>query len=153
MNDISKMPRIAAPISDSEADALDAGVLAFVGDAVQTLAVRTRLALSMGTKSGEMHRAQIREVSAEAQAKAFRNIEKLLSEEETRVYKRSRNTPHLFVQAHRRIRLYRGYYDYIVATGLEGLIGYLYLTGKNERLTELINAAYFSANGEEGHRD
>lgn len=66
MNDISKMPRIAAPISDSEADALDAGVLAFVGDAVQTLAVRTRLALSMGTKSGEMHRAQIREVSAEA---------------------------------------------------------------------------------------
>lgn len=109
MNDISKMPRIAAPISDSEADALDAGVLAFVGDAVQTLAVRTRLALSMGTKSGEMHRAQIREVSAEAQAKAFRNIEKLLSEEEMRVYKRSRNTPHLFVQAHRRIRLYRGY--------------------------------------------
>lgn len=146
MNDISKMPRIAAPISDSEADALDAGVLAFVGDAVQTLAVRTRLALSMGTKSGEMHRAQIREVSAEAQAKAFRNIEKLLSEEETRVYKRSRNT-HTFSSRHIDV------YDYIVATGLEGLMGYLYLTGKNERLTELINAAYFSANGEEGHRD
>ena len=146
MNDISKMPRIAAPISDSEADALDAGVLAFVGDAVQTLAVRTRLALSMGTKSGEMHRAQIREVSAEAQAKAFRNIEKLLSEEETRVYKRSRNT-HTISSRHIDV------YDYIVATGLEGLIGYLYLTGKNERLTELINAAYFSANGEEGHRD
>ena len=146
MNDISKMPRIAAPISDSEADALDAGVLAFVGDAVQTLAVRTRLALSMGTKSGEMHRAQIREVSAEAQAKAFRNIEKLLSEEETRVYKRSRNT-HTFSSRH------IDAYDYMVATGLEGLIGYLYLTGKNERLTELINAAYFSANGEERHRD
>lgn len=146
MNDISKMPRIATPISDSEADALDAGVLAFVGDAVQTLAVRTRLALSMGTKSGEMHRAQIREVSAEAQAKAFRNIEKLLSEEETRVYKRSRNT-HTFSSRHIDV------YDYIVVTGLEGLMGYLYLTGKNERLTELINAAYFSANGEEGHRN
>lgn len=137
---------MTVPIADSEADALDAGVLAFVGDAVQTLMVRTRLALSMGTKSGEMHRAQIREVSAEAQAKAFRNIEKLLSEEETRVYKRSRNT-HTFSSRHIDV------YDYIVATGLEGLIGYLYLTGKNERLAELINAAYFSENVEKPHKD
>lgn len=137
---------MTVPIADSEADALDAGVLAFVGDAVQTLMVRTRLALSMGTKSGEMHRAQIREVSAEAQAKAFRNIEKMLSEEETRVYKRSRNT-HTFSSRHIDV------YDYIVATGLEGLIGYLYLTGKNERLAELINAAYFSENVEKPHKD
>lgn len=137
---------MTVPIADSEADALDAGVLAFVGDAVQTLMVRTRLALSMGTKSGEMHRAQIREVSAEAQAKAFRNIEKMLSEEETRVYKRSRNT-HTFSSRHIDV------YDYIVATGLEGLIGYLYLSGKNERLAELINAAYFSENVEKPHKD
>lgn len=137
---------MTVPIADSEADALDAGVLAFVGDAVQTLMVRTRLALSMGTKSGEMHRAQIREVSAEAQAKAFRNIEKMLSEEETRVYKRSRNT-HTFSSRHIDV------YDYIVATGLEGLIGYLYLTGKNERLAELINAAYFSENVEKPQKD
>lgn len=137
---------MTVPIADSEADALDAGVLAFVGDAVQTLMVRTRLALSMGTKSGEMHRAQIREVSAEAQAKAFRNIEKMLSEEETRVYKRSRNT-HTFSSRHIDV------YDYIVATGLEGLIGYLYLSGKNERLAELINAAYFSENVEKPQKD
>lgn len=146
MNDISQMPVMSMPISDFEAESLDAGVLAFVGDAVQTLMVRTRLALNMGTKSGEMHRAQIREVSAEAQAKAFKNIEKLLSVEETRIYKRSRNT-HTFSSRHIDVN------DYIVATGLEGLIGYLYLTGKTERLTELMNAAYFSANGDLTGRD
>ena len=129
------MPRLKKPLTPKEAEAMDAGVLAFVGDAVQTLFVRTKLAVTMGTKSGAMHRAQIREVSAGAQAKAFRHIEPMLTEEETRIYKRSRNT-HTF--SSRRIDVN----EYIVATGLEGLIGYLYLAGKTERLEELLDAAY-----------
>lgn len=130
------MPQFTTPYSREEARRIDAGVLAFVGDAVQTLYVRTRLAAALDVKSGALHRLAAHEVNATAQASALKRIESLLTEEELSVYKRSRNTHKETVAKHADV------VDYKIASGFEGLIGYLYLTGDARRLSELIHFAY-----------
>ena len=130
------MPQFTTPYSREEARHIDAGVLAFVGDAVQTLYVRTRLAAALDVKSGALHRLAAHEVNATAQASALKRIESLLTEEELSVYKRSRNTHKETVAKHADV------VDYKIASGFEGLIGYLYLTGDVRRLSELIHVAY-----------
>ncbi len=130
------MPQFTTPYSREEARRIDAGVLAFVGDAVQTLYVRTRLAAALDVKSGALHRLAAHEVNATAQASALKRIESLLTEEELSVYKRSRNTHKETVAKHADV------VDYKIASGFEGLIGYLYLTGDVRRLSELIHVAY-----------
>ena len=132
------MPQFTTPYSREEARRIDAGVLAFVGDAVQTLYVRTRLAAALDVKSGALHRYAAREVNATAQASALKRIEGLLTEEELTVYKRSRNAHKETVAKHADV------VDYKIASGFEGLIGYLYLIGDAQRLSELIQIAYDS---------
>ncbi len=132
------MPAFTEPYSREEARRFDAGVLAFVGDAVQTLYVRSRLASSVNVKSGALHVLAAHEVNATAQAAALKRIESVLTEEELAVYKRSRNTRKETVAKHADV------VDYKVASGFEGLIGYLYLTGDTARLNELIHIAYES---------
>lgn len=110
---------------------LSPSVLAFVGDAVYGLYVRTALA-EVNRPSGELHRLSVEFVRAGAQAEAFRVIEPLLSEEELAVFKRGRNfhtstTPKNATNG-----------DYHTATGLETLFGWLYLCGKNDRAEELF---------------
>lgn len=130
------MPQFTTPYSREEARRIDAGVLAFVGDAVQTLYVRARLAAELDVKSGALHRLAAHEVNATAQASALKRIESILTEEELSVYKRSRNTRKETVAKHADV------VDYKIASGFEGLIGYLYLTGDVRRLSELMHVAY-----------
>ena len=111
---------------------LSPSVLAFVGDAVYGLYVRTALA-SVNRPSGELHSMSVRFVNATAQAKAFTLIEGMLTEEETWIFKRGRNfhtstTPKNSSSG-----------EYHAATGLETLFGYLYLSGKTDRAQELFN--------------
>ena len=141
------MPQFTTPYSREEARRIDAGVLAFVGDAVQTLYVRTRLAAALDVKSGALHRLAAHEVNATAQASALKRIESLLTEEELSVYKRSRNTHKETVAKHADV------VDYKIASGFEGLIGYLYLTGRYERLTELVTVGLKSMEQKEAEED
>ena len=69
---------------------LSPSVLAFVGDGVYGLCVRTKLAL-VNRPSGELHKLSVEYVKATAQAKAFCVIEPILTEEEISVFKRGRN--------------------------------------------------------------
>lgn len=119
-----------------DCNAMSATTLAFVGDAVQTLFVRTRLSLTHGEKSGYLHRLAAAEVSATAQAAAFRRIEPILTEAEEAVFRRCRNAKTNTVAKHASIG------DYRIATGFEGLIGWLYLQDGHARLNELLACAY-----------
>lgn len=111
---------------------LSPSVLAFVGDAVYGLMVRTALA-EVNRPSGELHKLSVRLVNATAQAEAFKVIEPNLSEKEISVFKRGRN----FKTGNTPKNSSGG--DYHTATGLETLFGFLYLSGDNERLQTLFN--------------
>lgn len=109
---------------------LSPSVLAFVGDAVYGLFVRTYLA-KINRPSSKLHEESVKWVKASAQAEAFKVIEPYLTEEELTVFKRGRN-------AHVKSPKSATNKDYHSATGLETLFGFLYLSGKKERLTELF---------------
>lgn len=113
--------------------------LAFVGDAVQSLMVRARL-MEKNLKVREMHIRATQAVNAVSQARAMERILPLLTPEEEDIVRRGRNArPH-----HGAPKSASGE-QYARATGLETLLGYLYLTGQRERLAAL--APYFQ--GEE----
>lgn len=107
-------------------------VLAFVGDSVQQLMVRTKLACNTTAKAGELHKLQAEQIKAPAQAKYMDEIMPLLTEDEMAVFKRARNSHMNTIAKHSSVA------DYKKASGFEAVIGYLYLLGKNERLEQLF---------------
>ncbi|MBR2448443.1 MAG: ribonuclease III [Clostridia bacterium] len=111
---------------------LSPSVLAFVGDAVYGLYVRTYLA-EVNRPSGELHKLSVKLVNATAQAEAYKLIETVLSEKEVSVFKRGRN----FRTGNTPKNSTGG--EYHTATGLETLFGFLYLSGQNDRAKELFN--------------
>ena len=108
-------------------------VLAFVGDSVQQLMVRTKLSCTSTAKAGELHKLQTAQIKASAQAKYIDDIMSAESEDEIAVYKRARNTHMNTMAKHASVA------DYKKASGFEAVIGYLYLLGENERLEELFD--------------
>lgn len=113
--------------------------LAFMGDAVYGLLVREKLC-GVNRPSGELHSMSVKYVSATAQDEAFSVICELLSEDETAVFKRGRNFHTSNTPKSSSAKQYH------TATGLETLFGYLYLTGKNERLRELFDVIWNNKN-------
>ncbi len=111
---------------------LSPSVLAFVGDAVYGLYVRTYLA-EINRPSGELHKLSVKLVNATAQAQAFKLIQESLTEKELSVFKRGRN----FRTGNTPKNSTGG--EYHTATGLETLFGFLYLSNQNERAKELFN--------------
>lgn len=110
-------------------------VLAYIGDAVYDLFVRTLLVECSDATAHGMHMQAAGRVCAAAQAEAFRRIEPHLGEEELAVYKRGRNAHMGTVPKNARIA------DYRTATGLEALMGYLYLSGQDARMNQLMRLA------------
>jgi len=111
---------------------LSPSVLAFVGDAVYGLYVRTYLA-EVNRRSGELHKLSVKMVNASAQAQGFGFIEPHLTEKEISVFKRGRN----FHTGNTPKNSTGG--EYHTATGLETLFGFLYLSHQNERAKELFD--------------
>ena len=105
--------------------------LAFVGDSVFDLYVREYVRAS-GLNTHMLHRETVKFVSAHAQAEAFIAIEAQLTPQEEYIYRRGRNTKPTTVPKNAGVK------DYRSATGLETLVGYLFLTGQLERLDELM---------------
>lgn len=114
--------------------------LAFVGDSVYELFVRCKI-LSGGCRpAGELHKIAVGYVKAKAQSTAMHALKSSLSEEELGAYKRGRNTNIHTVPKNADMN------DYRQATGLECLVGYLFVTGQNERLDEILEFAYSAIN-------
>lgn len=107
-------------------------VLAFVGDAVYTLYVRQSLALSGGYKTGELNRRASEVISAHGQSGTLERVLPLFTEEEADVYRRGRNAKKLTRSKNATVA------EYTRSTGLEAVIGFLYLTGRTERIRDLF---------------
>lgn len=117
----------------TEARLIGALELAYIGDTVYDLIVRTRMIHSGSVK--DIHRAAVAQVNATSQAAAARLILPMLTEEENDVYRRGRNA-----HAHHSAPKAASVSDYASATGLESLLGYLYLTGDFPRINQLFGA-------------
>ena len=110
--------------------------LAYIGDCIYDLVIRTVLITHEGGKNGSLHNKAIKIVNAKAQADLFDAIEADLTEEETKVYHRGRNAKNSSSAKNASIVAYRK------ATGLEALIGYLYLDGRYDRIVELMKLGF-----------
>jgi len=112
--------------------------LAFLGDSVYEMFVRTKILASGNRPANELHKIAVGYVKAKAQSNAAHKILDMLTEEELTIYKRGRNTNIHTVPKNADMA------DYRHATALETLIGYLYLKGESERLITILNAAFDS---------
>ena len=106
--------------------------LAFVGDAVYSLLIRTRLLCEKERTVNHLHKHAADEVKAEAQKELMTAMLPKLTEEEMTVFKRGRNANSHSVAKHASVT------DYRIATGFEALIGFLYLEGRTDRIMELV---------------
>ncbi len=107
-------------------------VLAYIGDAVHSLYSREKYALSTTYKPNKLHVLVSNEVKAKAQAEKIEALMDKLTEEEKEIFMRARNT-HVNTIAK---NASKG--EYLEATGFEAVIGYLYLTGQQQRLEEIL---------------
>ena len=107
-------------------------VLAYIGDAVYELLIRTKVINHGSMQVNKMHKKSASLVKAETQANIVKAIQDDLTEEELAVYKRGRNAKSATTAKHATM------IDYRMATGFEALIGYLYLQAQDDSLLELI---------------
>lgn len=106
--------------------------LAFVGDAVFELIVRSKVISKYNVNIGELNKIKIANVCCEAQSNLFEKINHMLTAEELEIYKRGRN-------AHvGKIPKKVSPAAYHKATGVEVLFGFLYLSGNFTRLEEIV---------------
>ncbi len=115
--------------------ALSPVVLAYIGDAVYELFVRTRVALAGPHRIKDLHLSTIGYVNAQSQARIVKAILPTLSVSEQDLVRRGRNAKSTAPKNANPA-------DYNLSTGFEALIGYLYLKGDEERLFQLVNQAY-----------
>lgn len=110
--------------------------LAFIGDAVMTLWVRELLVKRGYQKPNDLQKMTSHYVSAKAQANYLSQLleQDFFSEEEIEIIKRGRNAQTKTIAKNADVITYR------MATGLEAIIGYFYLTEKVERIGKLWDA-------------
>ncbi len=124
---------------DVSPDSFSPLVLAYIGDSVYDLYVRTKLIENQNAKVRALHTRATQMVNAVAQCETVHAIMDKLSEEEITVYKRGRNANALHAPKKSEILEYRH------ATGLETLIGYLYIKKDTARLNEILALCYEEA--------
>ena len=106
--------------------------LAYIGDAIYDLIVRTVVVERANRPANDLHRITVRYVSAGAQSKIAEALMDSFTEEELAVYRRGRNSkPHTTAKN-------ASAKDYLQATGFEAVLGYLYLADNMPRVLELI---------------
>ena len=119
-------------IERKEATEFSPLVLAYIGDAVYELIIRSVL-VSMGNRPvNKLNKDATSLVKASAQSEIIKLISDNLSDKEYTVFKRGRNSsPHTMAKN-------ASMTDYKYATGFEALIGFLYLDNRCDRALELI---------------
>lgn len=106
--------------------------LAYIGDGVYDLIIRTILVKQGNCPVNQLHRRASSLVKAAAQSSIIQKIEGNLTEEEHSVYKRGRNAHSATMAKNASMS------DYRRATGFEALMGYLYLKEDYARMIELV---------------
>lgn len=111
---------------------MNAGKLAFLGDAVYELMVRERIISKYSGKLGVLNNIKMKKVCCKAQDELLSKIEDILTQTELSIYKRGRNLKRIRKPKNASVNTYKR------ATGLEALFGYLYLTKNINRLYEFL---------------
>ncbi|MEG0847758.1 MAG: ribonuclease III domain-containing protein [Niameybacter sp.] len=135
---INEVLNCAINMNTHKANTYSPLALAYIGDGVYELFVRTYVLSKGNMPVNKMHRASRELVRAGAQAKLYHLVEEQLTEEELQVLKRGRNAKSISAPKNADVTEYRH------ATGLEALIGYLYLEGKIDRIQEIIQLGFES---------
>ena len=120
---------------DVDAASVHPLVLAYVGDAYFHLYVRMRLLSYEQAQVQALHAFSAQIVSALWQARAYRGISEMFTEEEQTIYRRARNTKSHAPRS-------ASVADYHTSTGFEALLGSLYIRGERARLEEIAEAAF-----------
>ena len=120
-------------LKDTDAGQYSPLVLAYLGDAAYEILIRTIVVSDM--QVNKLHKKSSALVKAAAQAEFLMAIEDDLTEEEHAVYKRGRNAKSFSMAKNATMK------DYRMATGFEALMGYLYLSGRTERMVDLVALA------------
>jgi len=123
------------PTKDMDIRAYSPLVLAFIGDSVYELIIRTLEVEWMNCPVNSLHKKKVTYFKAEAQAKMVDGIMDMLSEEEKSVYRRGKNAKTNTASKGGTLA------EYHRATGFEALIGYLYLKNDTNRLMEVVKAS------------
>lgn len=110
-------------------------VLAYLGDAVYELYVRKYLVSCGYTKVDMLHRLAVRFVNAVTQAQVLHALAGILSEDEAAVVRRGRNSKSGSSPKNISVT------DYRHGTAFEALIGYLHLSGREDRINEIFGIA------------
>ena len=116
-------------MKDTEAKSYSPLVLAYIGDGIYDLVIRTVVVNRGNTQANKLHR---KTSSLVAQAAMVDELLELLTEEEKSVFKRGRNAKSATMAKNATMA------DYRKATGFEALMGYLYLSNQMERMVYLI---------------
>lgn len=130
---MSEYIRKAWDLPDTDIKSYSGLTLAYIGDAIYDLIIRTYVVEHGNAPVNKLHKKVVKLVQASAQARLYHAIESMLTEEEESIYKRGRNAKSYTSAKNADIVEYR------TATGLEALFGHLYLTGQTARLLELIH--------------
>ncbi|MHA6534154.1 Mini-ribonuclease 3 [Paenibacillus sp. BAC0078] len=110
-------------------------VLAYAGDAIYEVAVRQYLISLPNLRPNHLHRAATGLVSAKAQSTILAYLEPMLTDEEKEVARQGRNAKSGTIPKNADVLEYRH------ATGFECLIGYLYYTGQQARIQEIVHSS------------
>ncbi|ACL77610.1 Mini-ribonuclease 3 [Ruminiclostridium cellulolyticum] len=110
-------------------------VLAYIGDAVYEMYIRTMLVVKNKSNVNMLHKMSVKYVKAKSQADILHRVNDRLTEDEHDIVRRGRNAKSATVPKHADVT------DYRYSTGFEALIGYLYLTNSYERLMEILRLA------------
>ena len=119
-------------VSKEKAKLTNPQVLAFIGDSVYALYMKTYVVHNNITNSNNLNTLTNNLVNATKQSTVLENLLNFFNEEEMAIFKRARNYKTANVAKHASV------VDYRRATGLEAVIGYLYLTNEVERLNSVL---------------
>ena len=106
--------------------------LAYIGDAIYELVIRTILVEKGNAQVNKLHQRASKLVKASAQSEIIEKLKPYLTEEEMGIFKRGRNAKSFTMAKNASMS------DYRRATGFEALMGHLYLTEQWDRMLELI---------------
>lgn len=121
---------------------MDTTALAFLGDAIYEVYVRSHIIKKIQGGADKLHRASVSYVRADAQAYAIKKLMDGLSDIETGVVRRARNKRSMSKPKNIDPVTYKW------ATAFEALVGYLYLSGEIDRMEKIIEDAIRNV----GHR-
>ncbi len=142
--DNEEKPALLGAVDESVIREMSALNLAYIGDTVYDLYIRSYLVKNKKGRVTDMHKNASGVVNARAQAQAALLLSPSFTERESDIYRLGKNAKSLPPKN-------MSVEDYTKATGIEAVVGYLFLTGQTGRLEVLFSAIIAHFFGEDTH--